>query len=228
MSQLFERRPGRRRGSFRRTVWRALVLGLFAAVVLSPAEAPGTVQEQRERLPPPAKCKEDDVAGFWKSHQYNPRYRDWVEFTLEIHRVEGSQTKLEGTIVNHTWKGDKKHEQPGQCDTEVPWRARISMDAVGTVDNGLITFRGTRWELDEVICGRLPLGWGYNLDKFTGQIDFDAQEFQSVNNDGGRSVNEPTLFRRVGCLEEGPPAPPAVDVKPPALFPKEKKGGCGC
>lgn len=195
-------------------------------VALYPAAAPGTVQEQRERLPPAADCDEDDVAGYWKSHQYNPRFHDWVEFTLEIHRVEGSETELEGKIVNHTWRGGPDLEQAGACGPESPWRACIKMSGVGTFQNGRILFRGTKWTLDEVICGNLPLGWGYNLDNFTGQIDHERQEFQSVNNDGGRSVNEPTVFRRVGCLDEA--APPSIGVRPPPLFNERDKPAVGC
>ena len=61
------------------------------------------------------------------------------------------------------------------------------------------------------ICGS-SIGFGYNLDNFTGTIDPEIQEFQSVNNDGGISVNEPNVFRRIRCFE-GPA--PTDDVEPP-------------
>jgi hypothetical protein len=40
---------------------------------------------------------------------------------------------------------------------------------------------------------------GYNPDNFSGEIDPWRAEFQSVNNDGDRAVNEPHVFRRIRC-----------------------------
>jgi hypothetical protein len=199
---------------------------VFLGVAFSPSPAPGTVQEQRQRLPPPAKCEEDDVAGYWKSHQYSPTYHDWVEFTLEVRRVPGSETKLVGTIVNHTWQGGPDKEQPGKCGSDSRWRMRIKMEGEGTYEGGKLTFRALNWKLDELICGDIPSSMVYYLDNFTGQIDFALQEFQSVNNDQGRSINEPTVFRRVGCLGDDMP-PPSVDIEPPALLP-ERMRSSGC
>jgi hypothetical protein len=49
------------------------------------------------------------------------------------------------------------------------------------------------------------------------------QEFQSVNNDGGRYIDVPTVFRRVECFEEGPA--PSIEITPPAFVP-EIESGC--
>ena len=211
-------RPGSR-------LLRVVALAIVAGGLLLPRPAPGTVAEQRARLPPPAEC-EHAVEGIWRSHAYNPRYRDWVEFTLEVRRVHGDEQRLSGRIVNHTWKGGPEHEQAGPCSAASPWRARIVMPATGSYRQGQISFRGTEWKLDQVVCGKMPGGWGYNLDHFTGTIDPKLQEFQSVNNDGGRSVNEPTVFRRIGCFEQAPP--PSVQVETPAFQPPRRSQGCGC
>ena len=53
--------------------------------------------------------------------------------------------------------------------------------------------------------------WGYNLDNFSGEIDPEIQEFQSLNNDGGRDVDgdgRPDLlvaapFSDVGAPQDG-------------------------
>jgi hypothetical protein len=42
----------------------------------------------------------------------------------------------------------------------------------------------------------------YHPDHFTGTIDPQREEFQSVNNDGGRAVNDPMVFRRIGCVDQ--------------------------
>jgi hypothetical protein len=197
---------------------------LVAGVLLHSGVAPGTVAEQRARLPPAASCADDPVAGYWRSHQFLEKDRQWTEFTLEIHRV-GNGNLLTGKITNHTWRGGADREQPGLCGPEQPYRLRFSMTAKGEVDGENIRFEGTSWKLDEVVCGGRPVGLRYFLDRFTGKIDAKLQEFQSVNNDGGRMVDYPTVFRRIRCLSDGPTA--EVKVKKPAFFPKSASG-CGC
>jgi hypothetical protein len=206
-------------------VFRASLLLFAFAGGLAPCEAPATVEEQRARLPPPADCK-DPVAGVWKSHSWDDRHLDWTIFTLEIHRVKDSETELEGTITNHTWLGTKEESQPGTCKGLL--RYLVSMDAKGSVVNGEIAFGGIgEWRLDEVLCGEWNLG--YNLDNFSGTIDPNILEFQSVNNDGGRAVNDPTVFRRVACLDGDDPEAegPRVVVPPPPFYPPSEEGG-GC
>ena len=198
--------------------------------MMVPRSAPaGTVAEQRARLPPPAKC-EDKITGIWKSHDYRSRWSQWTIFTLDISRVDGGD-ELEGTIVNESWRGDSSQSEPGPCNGELHYV--VSMDAVGRVADGHIEFGGIgQWRLDEVKCGNM---WGgYNLDNFTGPLDIDIMEFQSVNNDGGRSVNEPTVFRRVECIDD-PKAKkdkdPKIVVTPPAFYPPEDEqegGAAGC
>lgn len=203
------------------------LVALAAFVVLSaaPRRAPaGTVAEQRARLPPPAQC-EDPVEGVWKSHDFREWRRQWTIFTLEIHRVDGTP-ELRGTIRNESWRGDANQSEPGPCVGEL--RYDVSMDAVGRVESGQIEFGGVgAWRLDAVLCGEFV--GGYNLDVFTGPLDGELLEFQAVNNDGGVSVNEPTVFRRVACLPGAKAEDPQVVVRPPAFYPPEDadKGGCG-
>lgn len=216
-------------GSRRRTQaqsWLGIsALGAFVVLgMMVPRRAPaGTVAEQRARLPPPAQC-EDPVEGIWKSHDFRSDRRQWTIFTLEIHRVDGT-ADLRGTIRNESWRGDADRSEPGPCEGEL--RYDVSMDGVGRVEPGQIAFGGVgAWRLDAVLCGEF-LG-GYNLDNFTGALDVDLLEFQSVNNDGGVSVNEPTVFRRVDCLEGVKVEDPKVVVTPPAFYPPEDEAGGGC
>jgi hypothetical protein len=200
----------------------AAVLG---SLLLAPPAPGSTVSEQRARLPPAAECN-DPVAGVWKSHNFNDEYSQWSEFTLEIERDTSKPGALRGRILNHSWQGGVKQVQPPpDCSTEL--RYEVSMDAIGHVgrDNALeVTFGGIDpWRLDRIICGT-SVGFGYNLDNFTGTIDPDIQEFQSVNNDGGIAVNEPTVFRRIRCYEG---APPADDVPPPPFQPPGSRGCLG-
>lgn len=199
-------------------------LAAFVVLSATPRRAPaGTVAEQRARLPPPAQC-EDPVEGIWKSHDYRAWRRQWTIFTLEIHRVDGTDA-LRGTIRNESWRGDADQSEPGPCVGEL--RYDVSMDAVGRVEHGQIAFGGVgQWRLDAVLCGEFV--GGYNLDNFTGPLDAELLEFQSVNNDGGVSVNEPTVFRRVKCLEGPTTHDPKVVVKPPAFHPPEDEGRGGC
>jgi hypothetical protein len=202
------------------------LLAFVLAASLTPAAAPATVQEQRARLPPAAQCS-DAVSGIWKSHKYDDRYREWMMRTLDIQRVEGSETELQGTIESHYWAGEPEQSQPGPCQGQQ--HVIVSMDARGNTEGDQIVFSGFgQWRLDELVCGSLE---GYNLDSFAGTVDRELQEFQSVNNDGGRAIDQPEVFRRVSCH---PPAPgqehaPRISVAPPPFYPPEQaRGGCGC
>jgi hypothetical protein len=196
-------------------VRRAVVLLLLFTV---PAFA-GTIAEQRARLPPPAECT-DPVVGVWKSHTYDPYRTQWTEFTLEIHRKEAGSNELSGTIKNHSWFGPQTEVQPGPCAGELHYV--VSMDADGELSGMDVRFGGIgQWRLDDTMCGYFSAG--YNLDVFTGVIDPKIQEFQSVNNDGGAAVNEPTVFRRIKCFDDPVQHAP---VDPPPFMPP--RSGCGC
>lgn len=186
----------------------------------------GTVAEQRARLPPPAECT-DPVEGIWKSHDFDSRWGEWTVFTLEIHRKEGSDD-LEGKIFNHSWYGEKGEPEPPVCKGRL--RFKVSMDAEGTVTGNEINFHGVgQWRMDEVICGTWSAG--YNLDNFSGTIDPDILEFQSVNNDGGRAINDPTVFRRIECFKDGESKQddePRIAMAPPAFYPPEEGQSGGC
>jgi len=189
-------------------------------MLIAPA-VEATIAEQRARLPPPADCG-DVVEGVWRAHRYNSYYRDWRIFTLTIRRVEGSETALVGTIQNDGWEGGPDREEPGPCG-RYGYHWVVSTDATGTIRGQEVVFSGVgQWRLDRVICGHGP--GGYNLDNFSGTIDSSIEEFQSVNNDGGRAVNEPTVFRRVRCFP--PDALPHVEVTPPPFFPERTPRGC--
>jgi hypothetical protein len=201
------------------------VLGFVAASWLPGLGRASTVAEQRARLPPPADCK-DPVAGIWKSHTYDSVFRDWTVFTLEIHRSEPGKDEFEGRISNQSWQAEPHESSPPPCRGELHYL--VSMNAQGTVRDGRINFWGVgEWSLDEVLCGSWNMG--YNLDNFSGQIDPDLVEFQSVNNDGGRAINDPVAFRRVSCHDgEDVGREPRIAVAPPPFEPPEEVSvGCG-
>jgi hypothetical protein len=205
----------------------AALAALLVAFFILPTRGTATIEEQRQRLPPPAQCGDDIVEGIWKSHKYDRRFGEWVIFILEIHRVEGDPNRLTGLITNHSWVGGPREEEPPPCG---PGRAEwvIETDAEGSVDpqTGHIRFRGiNQWRLLRRVC---PAAYwsGYNLDRFDGIIDTTLNEFQTHNNDGGRDVNEPYVFRRIRCFPEEMEQAPRVEAVPPAFYP-ESEGGCG-
>jgi hypothetical protein len=199
----------------------------FGFAWLLPSHAPATIAEQRARLPPAAECEGEIVAGVWRSHKYNERYGDWTIFTLNIRRSPNDPTQLVGTIVNHEWYAGPEAEEPPPCTAYSGVEWIVSMDAQGTVTNDThIQFGGVgQWRLDDVVCRGGP--GGYNLDHFSGDIDASILEFQSVNNDGGRAVNDPMVFRRVRCPPEEHAQAPSVNTRPPSFYPNLGGGGCG-
>lgn len=201
------------------------VLGFVALTWLPGLGRASTVAEQRARLPPPAACQ-DPVAGIWKSHSYDERFRDWTIFTLEIKRVAPDSDQFEGTITNDSWEAEPHESSPPPCTGRL--RYIISMDAQGTVRDGRINFYGVgQYRVDDVPCGAWNMG--YNLDHFSGQIDPELMEFQTVNNDGGRAINDPVVFRRIRCNdgEELDEQPRVAVAPPPFTPPEEEHGGCG-
>lgn len=216
-------RGARTRRAWRRGAW-ALAATCLALNWLWPGHAPATIEEQRARLPPAAECDDEIVAGVWRSHSYNEQFGDWGVFTLTIRRVPDHPEQLIGTISNHSWNGGPADEEPPPCarQTGVEWV--VSMDGRGSVQAGNQIFFGGvgAWRLDEVRCRGGP--GGYNLDNFSGVIDPAILEFQSVNNDGGRAVNDPEVFRRIRCPPVESAVAPSVNPRPPSFYPE--LGGC--
>lgn len=211
---------------YRRTCRWITLTALIALICAAPRPAPATIEEQRARLPPAADCL-DPVAGVWRSHAWNEMYEEWNIFTLKIRRKAAGSSQLTGTISNEAWYGPKTEVQRGKCEGRLAYL--VTMDGQGSVVDGEISFGGFgEWRLEKVHCSDF---WGgYNLDQFKGTIDPERLEFQSVNNDGGRFVNVPTVFRRVECLEEKDEDEdgPGVAVTPPAFYPPESSTNEGC
>jgi hypothetical protein len=207
--------------SSRRRVVSVALVSLLGALVLLPSLAPATIEEQRARLPPPARpdsCQ-NPVEGVWRSLRWYPGNRAWYQFTLEV-RQRG--TELYGTIEAHSWDTPPTVQEPGPCRPGLEHWV-VVQQAVGRVDNLRLTFGGTRWAVQSAYCGARP--YGYNLDQFRGVIDTNLQEFQSVNNDGGAQIDEPTVFRRIRCFE--PESVPHPYVAPPTFQPPRRRWGCG-
>jgi len=216
------------RGAARWQCWlgRGALVG-FCIATMMPRTAPaGTVAEQRARLPPPAECR-DSIVGRWKSHDFKRHRGMWEIFTLEIRRSDTDPNKLKGTISNHYWNGGENDAEPGLgCPQSL--HVTVSMDAEGTITGPDIRFEGVgEWRQDEAWCGDTG---AYVLDVFEGRLDAELQEFQAVLNDGVVAINERTVLRRIGCLDDdAAPAEPKVVVKPPAFYPPEEReasGGC--
>lgn len=208
------------RSTARRVTYASLV-AVMAALVLLPSLAPATIEEQRARLPPPAppdSCR-NPIEGVWRSLRWYPGNRAWYQFTLEIHQRDNT---LFGTIEAHSWDTPPTVQEPGPCRAGLDHWVVIQ-EARGGFDGLRIRFGGVRWAVQSSFCGTRP--YGYNLDQFTGVIDPAIQEFQSVNNDGGAQIDEPTVFRRIRCFE--PQAVPHPYVAPPSFQPPARnRWGC--
>ncbi|MDP3277004.1 MAG: hypothetical protein Q8Q09_17565 [Deltaproteobacteria bacterium] len=157
----------------------------------------GSVGEQRGLLPSAARCN-DPVAGVWRAHKYNPIDHDWVIFTLRIQHLPDN--RLLGEIRARLWNGMSMDVRPpGHCggqNTDLDYLVR--MPAQGSiVGDRHVTFSSITYRVEHAYC---PSAYfGYNPDAFSGDIDVERQEFQSMNNDGGRDQNAPYVFRRIGC-----------------------------
>ncbi len=202
---------------------RRLALVAAAVTLLVPTVVSATIEEQRARLPPPADCADEPVEGIWKSHAYYPGHGQWYIFTLTIRRDPSDPRRLTGRVHSHYWNGGPDDVEPPPCGPG-GFHQTVIMPAEGSVDGMRIQFGGTSWQNDQTFCG--PPTTGYYPDVFSGVIDPEIEEFQSVNNDGGPMVNYPTVFRRVRCLGPEEEDRPEVVVEPPEFYPD--RSGCGC
>ena len=201
-----------------------LVVAVLFGMFVAPSLGLANIEEQRARLPPPATDCEDPVEGVWLSHSYYPQH-EWYMFTLRVRRTAPGSSDLTGEIEAHAWNSEPNEPEPPACRPGLDHWV-VFMTARGHLDpDGTIHFGGTTWRVKDTFCGYPPGAGMYNLDQFSGKIDPAILEFQSVNNDGGEAVNEPTVFRRIGCLEPLPTPHPVV--RPPPFFPSMRTGGCG-
>lgn len=157
--------------------------------------APNTVEGQRALLPSAMTCK-DPVAGRWEALKYNPLWGDWVRFTLVVHDSSGA---LQGTITSRTWSGGPLDSSPPFCGPD-SFDITVQMNARGRVDASRIAFGASAYTVTSIRCPSNSLD--YSPDNFSGTIDPRRQEFQSVNNDGARDIDQPYVFRRTGCIDE--------------------------
>lgn len=200
---------------------RVLAVVAGCAVVLWAERAPADIQEQRNRLPPPATTCTDPIEGVWMSHAYYPNQQSWAIFRLTVRRKHGSTTELEGQIDAEFWDASPQESNPPPCRPGL-FHATVIEPAQGTISGAQIAFWGTSWRTNQVLCG--GGGFSYNLDRFTGAVDPAILEFQSILDDRGDWVGEPTVFRRIRCID--PAARPHATVSAPPFQPPTR--GCGC
>jgi hypothetical protein len=160
---------------------------------------PNSLSAQRGRLPGGMAC-DDPASGVWVSTKYLPATSNWYVFTLKIHR---SGRALRGTVLSRFWLGSPWDSSPPQCDQGgiPPLHAVVSMAGSGSIDGPQMVFGGTSITNVQKVCPSWRSVPHYAVDTFTGTLDLERGEFQSVGNDGGRMRDVPLLFRRIACAE---------------------------
>lgn len=159
----------------------------------SASGGPNSLQAQGARLGGGTAC-EDAVAGVWKSSIYDVLRGQWYAFTLTVHR---RGDLLSGTIHSKFWIGSARSARVPTSCAETKLFAVVSMPAMGRVEDGMVRFGARSWKLDNLYCGDTI---SYSPDRFTGRIDPEAHQFQSVVTDGANLIDQPMLFRRVACI----------------------------
>jgi hypothetical protein len=142
----------------------------------------------------PLTCS-DPAAGTWVSvPKFNATYEDWHVFTLHVEPGD-RQGEIAGTVQAHIWSGGAEDLAPDGCEgNEMDYR--VSMAATGLrAADGSVRFDSGPWQLEEGSCTQTARG--YNPDHFSGLVSGGA--IRSVNNDGGRAVNDPVGFERISC-----------------------------
>lgn len=152
---------------------------------------------------PPVSC-EDPVAGTWVSRSFYEGYGDWYVFSLHIGKDASDASKLVGHIDARSWSGRSETEEPAECGALPPsaWSDgfdwTVEMSATGALEGSAVRFGGTSWGTKSTRCGEAPQAGHYNLDQFSGRL-VEGRFLQALNNDGGRLVDDPHVFRRISC-----------------------------
>jgi hypothetical protein len=197
------------------------VTGVILALAcgLVPRSAPGsTIDEQRALLPPAASC-DDPVVGVWQAHNYRTRQGHWAEHSIEVRRASPSSNDLVGRALYPGWSGSPEVLDSPGCD-RTEHRVEVAMPARGRNSGLDVEFWGVEpWEIQHMHCGDSG-SFCYNLDHFSGTIDPEIQQFQSVNNDGELPVDERVVFRRIRRLE----GPATALIQPPPFQPASNLG----
>jgi hypothetical protein len=210
----------------RRRLFVLVLAATACALVLSPRVAPADIEEQRSRLPAPARC-DDPVEGLWMSHDYFPHVGAWYVFVLDVRRTApGARTLVGETRVEYWHAPSDRPQVPTACTPGLVHR-RISAVADGTIDGPRFVWRGHTLGPETVVCG-FPLN-SYELVTFTGDIDFTREEFQNVLTAGPTWTDIRTVFRRIQCTDGTTPSgQPQQPVTPPPIQPPPPltRGGC--
>lgn len=204
-------------------VWAALMAALVASLLVHPRLAPASVEEQRARLPPPARDCPDPIEGSWEGREWFRGH--WYRFTLEIQRRAPGDEALVGTIWSHSWRGDEALTEPPECGGEgsTGRETRIAMNARGTFIQGTVDFEGYDWEVRDNVCGTFT--GVYYPDRFSGALEREGTEFRSVSEDG-HNPDGVVVFRRIRC---GPaPDKPIPELPPRRPSPNYARGCGGC
>jgi hypothetical protein len=146
-------------------------------------------------LPPSVSCS-DPVAGVWMSHEFHPRLGEWYVFTVDVRREHPGADALVGEIKSEFWEGHATATSAPSCDDEEAVHGVVRMPARGVARGDRVTLDGVTWQAEDTEC-KHRWSHGYNTDSFTGTLS--GSVFNTVNNDGGRSLDDPTNFRRIRC-----------------------------
>lgn len=73
------------------------------------------------------------------------------------------------------------------------------MSATGSVEGSSVSFGGRSLHVEGTRCGPRFAATHYALDPFSGEPVEGGRFLRAVNNDGGRSLDDPHLFRRISC-----------------------------
>jgi hypothetical protein len=93
------------------------------------------------------------VAGTWRGQVYSEPHNGFYEFTAHITQPTAGNAALEGTITARSWQGGHGDvAPPDTCDSGYHWTV-VERAAGSVASDGAVTFQGTDWRRDELLCG---------------------------------------------------------------------------
>ena len=181
-----------------RVLGSAVALAAFVAVTVPPSRAPATLDEQRERLPPPASGCGDPVEGLWQAYWYADDHQKWFVESFEVRRDPSDTNRLATRYRTESWAGGPRDSRPPSPCRAGDDHAVADNVGTGTFEDGVLAITGTRHTNFRTVCGnRAPPRDNSRFATVSGRVDVRRQEFQSTF--VGRSCRHRIVYRRIAC-----------------------------
>lgn len=168
----------------------------FALVLVQLGQDPAraTVTSKIDKLMEPC----PNHAGEWVSNRiYGQKY--WYVYSMHFKQTRPGSTEIRGKMYLLGWSGTvHDSSMPRDCRSG-KHKFHVNLAARGKIQGNKIHIEATHILSGRNFCGNTYDPDSYNLDRFTGSIDYKNNTIRARLTDGGRFNNHPAVFKKKPC-----------------------------